>query len=114
MKTKASLLIIKMWNVIVKEKLRSIKTDFKSADHSANYNIHGDNGIETFRFINSDNSFKVGTLKSTKTSMNLKLKMAKQKFKALELMFMFLKVTKMKNITDKTALQSKNQKIERY
>nr|WP_321237005.1 M56 family metallopeptidase [uncultured Psychroserpens sp.] len=48
--------------------ITNIKTDFKSADHSANYNVNGDNGIEAFRFKNDGESFSVGSIKKHKST----------------------------------------------
>ncbi|WP_460218382.1 M56 family metallopeptidase [Psychroserpens sp. MEBiC05023] len=45
-----------------KNEIISITTEFKSKDHSANYNIHGDDGIKPFHFRSNDDSFSVGTL----------------------------------------------------
>jgi len=42
--------------------ITSIKTDFKSDNHSSNYNIKGDDGIKSFRFKSSNDSFSVGTI----------------------------------------------------
>ena len=45
-----------------KGEITSIKTDFKSAERSSNYNISGDDGIASFRFKSTEDSFNIGTL----------------------------------------------------
>ncbi|MCD2260396.1 M56 family metallopeptidase [Psychroserpens luteolus] len=42
--------------------ITSIKTDFKSAERSSNYNINGDDGIKAFRFKSTKDSFNIGSL----------------------------------------------------
>ncbi|OUR96043.1 hypothetical protein A9Q86_16320 [Flavobacteriales bacterium 33_180_T64] len=55
-----------------KGEITSIKTSFKTKDHSTNYNVNSDNAIKAIRFKSDDHNFGVSTLDNKKGTYSFK------------------------------------------